>query len=118
MLACVQVVRTEECFGEYVKSLESYDQELKKLTEEKSILTQEVTTLRKDRTTKFKLLGATLMISQHLSKWQEYSKIKLSFQQWKYQTHVSQVSTRPRLNLLGCGICLQQDAGAEFQARK
>jgi hypothetical protein len=49
-----------------VRSLESYDLELKKLAEEKSLLAQEVTLLRKDRVAKFKLLGASLMLTQHL----------------------------------------------------
>lgn len=54
--------QNEQCFHEYVKSLESYDSELKKLLELKEEADRELYEVKLDRTAKYKYLGAALIL--------------------------------------------------------
>ena len=60
--------QTEQCFSEYVKSLECYDLELKKIVQEREELKENLQTVNLDRTAKYKFLGASLIILNHMER--------------------------------------------------
>jgi hypothetical protein len=54
--------QTEICFSEYMRNMENYDTEIRRLTEERDLLSSQVNRLKADRFDKFKHCGAALIL--------------------------------------------------------
>ena len=67
-----------------MKSLECYDNELKKIVQEREELKENLATVNLDRTAKYKFLGASLIILQNMEKIQKRTMIKESFNKWRF----------------------------------
>ena len=75
-----------------MRSLENYDSELKKLVEIKEQTDQELYDVKLDRATKYKFLGAALILLRGMEKRQRGQKLRNLFAKWKYNQTVSKVS--------------------------
>ena len=78
------ISQTELCFNDYVRNIENFDTEVRKLTEERDVLSNEVSRLQQDRVDKFKFCGAALVLLRHMLKQQSNKKLKESFTKWKF----------------------------------
>lgn len=78
------ISQTELCFNDYVRNIENFDTEVRKLTEERDVLSQEVGRLEADRVDKFKFCGAALVLLRHMLKQQANKRVKESFTKWKF----------------------------------
>ena len=84
--------QTEQCFAEYVKSLESYDFELKRLQTEKVSLVAENRELKGDRVCKYKMLGAAMVLLKSMEQAEYRMRAKNAFGRWKYHSSVNKVA--------------------------
>ena len=75
--------QTEATFKEYVKSLESYDTELKKLAREREELKEDLARVNIDRTAKYKFLGAALMLANNLERANKRNQKQIAFNRWR-----------------------------------
>ena len=64
---------------EYLSNLESYDGELRRLSEHRESLTAEVNALRTDRQTKYKMIGACLSVMKRMEKVRQRRELYLKF---------------------------------------
>lgn len=76
---------------EYLSNLESYDGELKRLSENRETLTAEVNALRVDRQTKFKLLGTCLTVMKRMEKVRVRKELQRCFEQWRQHARIEKV---------------------------
>lgn len=85
------VGRSQECLKEYLHNLESYDGELRRLSEHRESLTAEVNALRIDRQTKYKMIGACLTVMKRMEKVRVRREIIRAFQIWRQNAKIEKV---------------------------
>ena len=86
--------QTEQCFSEYVKSLECYDLELKKIVQEREELKENLQTVNLDRTAKYKFLGASLIILNHMERISKRWQRQDAFNKWRYGQSVRKIAEK------------------------
>ena len=86
--------QTEQCFSEYVKSLECYDNELKKIVQERDELKDNLAGVNLDRTAKYKFLGASLIILNNMEKIQKRTMAKEAFNKWRFSQSVGKIAEK------------------------
>lgn len=75
-----------------MKSLESYDTELKKLVEIKEETDRELIDVKIDRNAKYKFLGAALILIKGMNRRQKVMKVRMMFDRWKYNQNISNIA--------------------------
>jgi len=86
--------QTEQCFGEYVKSLEVYDNELKKIAQERNELKEHLASVNLDRTAKYKFLGAALIIMSQVERIQKRNQARWAFEKWRHRQSVGKIAEK------------------------
>lgn len=86
------IQQNEQCFNEYMSSLDCYDQELKKMVAIKEETDKELIEIKIDRVAKYKFLGAALILIKNMERRHSRMKTRQMFSKWKYSHNISKVS--------------------------
>ena len=74
--------------------MECYDNELKKLVEEKEDMEKNYNQMNIDRTAKYKFLGAALILMNNMERVSRRTKLKSALKTWKYNQSVQKIAEK------------------------
>lgn len=86
--------QTEQCFNEYVKSLECYDNELKKISSERDELKTQIANVNIDRTAKYKFLGAALILLNNIERIKKREDLTRALMTWRNGQTVAKIAEK------------------------